>query len=171
MIWPWVGRNISTLTCISCPPDLVFKASLSQLKRLTLVYQLEYPESRYHNQWHPALLYVANAMLGSVADSEWIFYFSICLQGYRNLATPYRFAALCVRGLLTMAVHHSKLAASKARDMIQKMARDCETLTTADQYTSGIRLSLSDIDPALGGTRLDQISRKLEEITTPVIPG
>lgn len=66
-----------------------------------------------------------------------------------------------------MAVHNSKLSASKARDMIQRMARDCETLMTADQYTSGIRLSLSDINPALGGTWLDQISRKLEEITTP----
>lgn len=120
---PLVGRGFQSYA--SAPmiwsPEKVFHASVSQLKRILILFQLHYPESRYHAWWNPAMIYVAHAVLTSRVDKEWRFYFLLCLQAYRILAIAYPFAAISYKATLTLAMAEGKLSSSKARDLLQQL--------------------------------------------------
>lgn len=92
---PWKGKGLQLSASASflwCP-DEVFHESISKLKRILILYQLHYPESRYHPWWTPAIIYIAHQVLTSAIDKEWKFYFLLCLKAYRTLSLTYPFTA------------------------------------------------------------------------------
>lgn len=121
---PWTSQNLhlQPSPTIHTTPDAVFHASIRQMKRILILFQLHYPESRYHAWWAPAAIYVAHAVLtASPPDPEWRFYFLVCLQAYRNLSLAYPFAATAYKATLTMAMAEGKLSAAKARDFHRQL--------------------------------------------------
>ncbi len=105
--------------------------------------RLFYPQAKYNIQWHPALLFIANAALAnSNNDPEWQFYFMAALYGYGVLAPAYRVAELCFKGLLTFAMETKKIPAGKAQYLLQELSQRREHYHESDTH-SAIRLNLS----------------------------
>ncbi|EME40086.1 hypothetical protein DOTSEDRAFT_74819 [Dothistroma septosporum NZE10] len=125
-------------------PDNIIAASTRQLKRLLLDFRLCYSEATYNIQWHPCLMFVANATLArSTTDAEWQFYFMACLYGYGTLSPAYRVAELCFKGLLTIAIDEGKMPMERARflsNMLEERALGLQP--GAGNPLSGIRLRL-----------------------------
>lgn len=96
-------------------------ASLNQLKQLILVYRSKYVSSAYTMLWHTGLTYVANAVLLDTSDSEWRFYFLLCIHGYESLRRSYRFAEAIGRGLLSMTLRNGDISGGEARKMLQEL--------------------------------------------------
>ncbi|KAL1584791.1 hypothetical protein WHR41_06595 [Cladosporium halotolerans] len=123
LVRPWIGSNRLLASATLCTtPSAVFNASILQLKRIIILYQLHYPEARYHSWWNPAVITVSHAVLtASPVDPEWRFYLLICLKAYRQLALVYPFAAISYKAILTMAIAEGKLSGSKARDLYRQL--------------------------------------------------
>lgn len=156
-----MGKSVVLYTFDSgvCGPEAVFKASLRQLKRLALTYRLKYPQAQYHIAWHPALLYVANAVLAdSASEPEWRLYFLACLYGYSNLSAAFRLAALCLKGLLTMAIKSRKLSAASARRLLKEMIG-----VKPDVSLCGLRLDLYTEEKVKAKGNVEELVDKFEE--------
>lgn len=143
---PWLKTSHVLRYFIShnCTIGAVYGASIRQLKRLLVNFMLHYPQSRYHVYWHVALIYMANAVLTSSADTEWRFYFLICLRGYMNFSSAYGFAPLCYKGLLTIAMEKEKISVEDAKHMLRQMVRKQEAGNIRSTNKLGIRLATAD---------------------------
>lgn len=71
--------------------------------------------------WHTALTYVANAVLLEPEDSEWRFYFLLCVYGYESLRRSYRFAETIGRGLLSMTLRNGDITGCEARRILTQV--------------------------------------------------
>ncbi|KAK1658525.1 hypothetical protein BDP55DRAFT_773261 [Colletotrichum godetiae] len=100
-------------------PEAVNAASVKQLKRIVLLYHLNYPESSFCLFWHSALLYLANAMLREASfsgnDEEVEFYFRLCITSYRTLYNGFRLAKGIALSLLSMALDKGVLGLQEAK--------------------------------------------------------
>ncbi|KAF2206179.1 hypothetical protein CERZMDRAFT_53878, partial [Cercospora zeae-maydis SCOH1-5] len=133
---PWCNKKVllRTFDSSSASPESISTASLRQLKRLVVEIRLYYSEATHNIQWHPGLLFIANAVLAnSERDHEWQFYFMACLYGYGALSPAFRVAALCFKGLLALAVESGKMPASRARFLVQALTRYGERLREQEQ--------------------------------------
>ncbi|ROT35470.1 hypothetical protein SODALDRAFT_353155 [Sodiomyces alkalinus F11] len=115
------GARLKTFSSRDSSPDATFAASVNQLKRLILVYRLRYASSAYSILWHTGLTYLANAVLHDTEDSEWYFYFLVCVYGYQTLRRSYRLAEAVGRGLLSMALRDGNISAGEARRILQDL--------------------------------------------------
>lgn len=122
LVRPWMRKALHVHTMSTTwSPDEVFHASVSQLKRILIVYQLHHPESRYHAWWNPAMIYVSHAVLTSSTDPAWRFYFLLCLKAYRTLSIAYPFATIGYKAFLTLAMAEGKLSADQARRLLKQL--------------------------------------------------
>ncbi|KAK2023008.1 hypothetical protein LX32DRAFT_667681 [Colletotrichum zoysiae] len=104
-------------------PYAVHAASVNQLKNIVLYYRRTYPEPLFSLFWHSALLYLANAVLQEVdvpgQNTEWHFYFRLCLTCYRTLCSGYRLVGEIVQSLLSMALKKGVMGAHEAAAMMK----------------------------------------------------
>lgn len=96
-------------------PEVIYAASTEQLKRLVVIYRLNYKPSTYSMVWHTALLYLANAMLQNTEQKDWFLYFLLCLYGYESLCKSFRVTEAIGKGLLSMALRNGSLSGDHAR--------------------------------------------------------
>lgn len=136
---------------------------MRRLKRIIIVYRQTYPQARYHIQWHPALLYVAHAVLADSSDPEWQFYFLVCLYGYLDLHAAFRVAALCFRGLLTVALESGKLPAASARHLLQQLAKQGQHHSALNFSNSAIRVDAHTKQRKNRAATVDELALKFEE--------
>lgn len=147
------------------PPDAVFHASVDQLKRILILYQLHYAESRYHAWWNPAMVYVSHAVLTSQTDSEWRFYFLLCLKAYRNLSVAYPFATISYKATLTLAMAEGKLSASGARDLLRQLFHGDGRENVRDTDKLRIHMDLDQIQGADGSGDAEKLADDFEKLT------
>lgn len=148
----------------TCTIGAIHKGSLRQLKRLLLKFIMEYPESRHHVYWHIALIYVANDVLSKPADSEWRFYFLVCLKGYLNLSSVYGFAPICFKGLLALAMDKGMLSSEEAQRSLLQLAKIRNSAITCNDRKLGIRLVTADIERLDVGLSADELADKFDRV-------
>lgn len=97
LFWPFLQQSgdkvvkVNQLTTTVATTQDIHAASVNQLKRLVLIYCIDFNKASPSMLWHIALLYLANAMLcqtmrsGNVRDPECWFYFMLCLTCYQNM--------------------------------------------------------------------------------------
>lgn len=158
---PWLGKGLQlrASSSISCLPDAVYHASLAHLKRILILYQLNYAEARYHCYWNPVITYVAHAILNTPDDPEWRFYFLGCLQAFRKLSIVYPFAAICYKGIVTTALARGRISATAARNLIWQLTNGRGREGVHDTSSSRI---LMDYDAS---RHVEEIVNELERIT------
>ncbi|KPM38786.1 hypothetical protein AK830_g7762 [Neonectria ditissima] len=113
--------QLKTFSPPSSSPDQIYAASVNQLKRLVIVYRMNYESSGFTIVWHTALLYVANAVLQSPNDSEWLFYFLLCLYGYQGLGRYYPVVEAIAGALLSMAMRNGHMSSHVARRILTEL--------------------------------------------------
>ncbi|KAI1393793.1 uncharacterized protein F4822DRAFT_25535 [Hypoxylon trugodes] len=97
LFWPFLQTTadkvvtVNQLTATTASAKHIHEASVNQLKRLILIYCINFSEACSSTLWHVAMLYLANAMLcetmrsGNLRDPECWFYFMLCMTGYQNM--------------------------------------------------------------------------------------
>ncbi|KAI1094430.1 hypothetical protein F5B19DRAFT_57441 [Rostrohypoxylon terebratum] len=97
LFWPFLQKHgdkeikVEHLTVTIATAQEVHRASANQLKRLCLIYCMDFGNACSSTLWHIGLLYLANAMLcetmrsGNLRDPERWFYFMLCMTCYENL--------------------------------------------------------------------------------------
>lgn len=124
---PFIGHpegqrpRLTTFSAADSSPDMVYTASVNQLKHLIVQYRSESISSTYSILWHTGLLYLANAMLKNTTDPEWHLYLLLCIYGYESLSRPYRISETIVQGILSMTMRESHMTGTEANRIINEI--------------------------------------------------
>ncbi|KAK4082759.1 uncharacterized protein Triagg1_1649 [Trichoderma aggressivum f. europaeum] len=116
--------RLRTLPKSISSPELVYAASISQLKQLVVNYRLHFASSTYTILWHTALIYLTNEILSTPKDDDWLFYFLLCVYGYEQLRRSWRVTASISRALLSMALRKGGITSSTARRIMKDLQSD-----------------------------------------------
>ncbi|KAH0533397.1 hypothetical protein TsFJ059_001973 [Trichoderma semiorbis] len=116
--------RLRTLPKSISSPELVYAASISQLKQLVVNYRLHFASSTYTILWHTALVYLANEILSTPKDEDWFFYFLLCVYGYERLRRSWRVTASISRALLSMALRKGDITSIQARRILEDLQSD-----------------------------------------------
>ncbi|KAK1237058.1 hypothetical protein MKX07_000480 [Trichoderma sp. CBMAI-0711] len=118
-----VARLRTMVRSISSP-DIVYAASVAQLKDLVLKFRLHFASSTYTVLWHTALIYITNELLTGPKDNDWFFYFLICVYGYERLSRSWRVTTSISRALLSMALRKGGITSTTARTILKDLGPD-----------------------------------------------
>lgn len=172
--------------------DVVYRASVNQLKRLVLFYLAKFDAAAHSVIWQPALIYVLNALIREARLSpewtrtrEWTFYFRACMLGFSKQLPCFHITDKIVQGILSMAVRDEVMSRAEARNMLTEVRRSTGTDDqaevsgeTAAQYGKGsfiVDLDLAARDPpaATVDVLVDQFASlaMLAEVASMVIDG
>ncbi|KAK2001149.1 hypothetical protein LX36DRAFT_629265 [Colletotrichum falcatum] len=161
-------QRLAAFESAEATPDAVYAASVNQLKRTVLFYRQKYPESSHCFYWHPALLYLANAMLSEAMaswhGSEWRFYFRLCMACYQTLYTGFRLAKGITLSLLFMALDKGVMEITQVRDI----KKDLELRGRRHEVSDRVPVSwVVDLDLAMTdpyAAQAENLVQKLQEI-------
>ncbi|KAI8964083.1 hypothetical protein F5Y11DRAFT_345821 [Daldinia sp. FL1419] len=153
LFWPFLQQSadkvikVDHLIATTAILKDIHESSVNQLKRLILVYCINFNNACSSTLWHIALLYLANAMLcetmrsGNLQDPECWFYFMLCMTGYENMwyvnnlscasglnasiaaYGSFRVVEVTILGLLSMALRNGFLSAPEANTVLSDMRR------------------------------------------------
>lgn len=150
---------------------------MNQLKHLVLVYRTRFPSASYTILWQYCLLYVANATLQTKEDqrkeekdglgqkdSDWWFWFFLCIAGYQKLFPSFRVVESIVQGLLTMAISKGALTAAEGRTMMERLhaGGDHAQFKHAVKGSFIVDLGMAATDPL--AACVDSLSEKFDEL-------
>ncbi|KAL7626363.1 hypothetical protein AAE478_003135 [Parahypoxylon ruwenzoriense] len=148
LFWPFLQQSgdkvvkVNQLTSTTATAKDIHEASVNQLKRLTLIYCIDFNKACSPTLWHIALLYLANAMLcetfrsGNMRDPECRFYFMLCMAGYDDMcmwsslliSIPlldgyFQVVEVTMLGLLSMALRNGFLSVPEANIVLNDMRK------------------------------------------------
>lgn len=110
--------------------DVVYRASVNQLKRLVVFYLAKFDVAAHSALWRPALIYVLNALIRDARLSpdlartaEWLFYFRACMLGLSKQLSSFHITDKIVQGILSMAVRDEVLSRADARKTLDEVRR------------------------------------------------
>ncbi|KAI1769088.1 hypothetical protein GGR53DRAFT_517512 [Hypoxylon sp. FL1150] len=130
LFWPFLQQagdkpiNVAQLKHTTALAKDIHEASVNQLKRLALIYCINFNKACSSTLWHIALLYLANAMLcetmrsGNIRDPECWFYFMLCMTCYQNM---WYVVEVTMLGLLSMSLRNGFLSTPEANTILNYM--------------------------------------------------
>ncbi|CRK12760.1 hypothetical protein BN1708_010605 [Verticillium longisporum] len=152
--------RLTTFSSSESSPEAAFRASLTQLKRLIVVYRSKYQSSEHTILWHTALIYVANAVLQDTRDPEWHFYFLQCVSGYESLRKSYRLAEVVGRALLSMTLRNGDISGTEARELLQRLKQKGLDHDTSDRIRATF---MGDLELAMTNPRQASVENLAEQ--------
>jgi len=152
--------KLRTFSSTDSTPDAAFAASVDELKSLVLLYRSSAVMAPYSIIWHPALLYLGNALLSrsDESDPEWYAYFLVCIYGYASLRRRFRIAGSLARGLLSMALRRHRISSVHVRTILADFGEGEEgvrALFAGD-------LGLAESDPY--AARVETLAHQLDDL-------
>jgi hypothetical protein len=165
-------QRLKTFNPQDSSPHAVYSASVTQLKRLLLVYRKSFPAATYSVLWHTAALYVANVMIHeakvkptTVMGQDWKFYLRLCLTSYIDLYAPYPIVGIVARGLLCMAMRDGVMTVSDVLGFTRQLETNSRNhdIPVEDMKASFIvDLNLAVTNPA--AARAEMLAEKFTEL-------
>ncbi|KAJ4211347.1 hypothetical protein NW759_012548 [Fusarium solani] len=115
--------RLGSFTAPRATPEAAYLASVNQLKRLLLMYRLNFRTAMFSVVWQTALIYVANAMMREVktGSNEWRYYLHLCMAGLEDLYASYRVFGSIAKAILGIAIEHKALRPSEARRITNEL--------------------------------------------------
>ncbi|OHE91707.1 hypothetical protein CORC01_12998 [Colletotrichum orchidophilum] len=162
-------------------PEAVYASSVTQLKRLLLLYRLRYKNANYSVLWQTAVVYVANAMIqeGGVSlpradgqtSNEWRFYLDLCLAGLEDLYASFPVFGSVAQGMVGMALRHSAIPTEKAArvlaqlDEIDRRHAAIKGMTdkTEAQWIIDLDLATTDFERARARNLVEELRKLMAE--------
>ncbi|KAI2630840.1 hypothetical protein GGR54DRAFT_584396 [Hypoxylon sp. NC1633] len=134
LFWPFLQQSADKVIKVdhfttTTTMEHIHAASVNQLKRLALIYCINFNRICSATLWHIALLYLSNAMLcetmrsGRKRDSECWFYFMLCMTCYQNMYGYFRVVEVTMLGLLSMALRNGFLSTHEANTILKDMRK------------------------------------------------
>lgn len=110
--------------------DVIYRASVNQLKRLVLFYIAKFDAAAHSALWRPALIYALNALIRDARlssernqTSEWNFYFRACMLGFSKQLPYFPITDKIVRGILSMAVRDAVMSRAESSNLLEEVRR------------------------------------------------
>ncbi|KAI8673520.1 Zn(2)-C6 fungal-type domain-containing protein [Fusarium keratoplasticum] len=115
--------RLGSFTAPKATPEAAYLASVNQLKRLLLMYRLNFRTAMFSVVWQTGLIYVANAMMREVKSNsnEWRYYLYLCMAGLEDLYASYRVFGSIAKAILGIAIEHGALRTSEARRITNEL--------------------------------------------------
>ncbi|CAM1507497.1 Fc.00g071380.m01.CDS01 [Cosmosporella sp. VM-42] len=156
------NAHLRTFASPEGTPGILYAASVEQLKRLIVIYRVNYRSSAYTMLWQTGLLYVANAVLQDTESDDWLFYFLVCLYGYERLRPSFPVTEAITEGLLTMSLRDNKITTAMARRIRSEVcSKDLGHSSEEMTSTFAVDLLLSVSDPT--SASVDNLAGGLED--------
>lgn len=133
LFWPFLQQSankpvkVNQFTNNTVKAKDIHESSVNQLKRLALIYSINFNKACTSTLWHIALLYLANAMLcettrsGKLRDPECWFYFMLCMTCYQNMYGSFQVVEVTMLGLLSMSLRNGFLSSPEANTVLNYM--------------------------------------------------
>ncbi|KAM0549153.1 hypothetical protein ACHAPJ_009608 [Fusarium lateritium] len=153
---------MATFSTPGATPEAAYGASVNQLKRLLLIYRLNFETAMLSVLWQTGLIYVANAMMREVKtnSNEWRYYLHLCMAGLEDLY---------VSRSVYSALEHGALKATESRrikdeleelgqhhDAVRRIGDGSEVAT----WIIDLDLAMTDPEAAMGG----KLAKKFQEL-------
>ncbi|KAL6879314.1 N-terminal fungal transcription regulatory domain-containing protein [Trichoderma novae-zelandiae] len=153
------AAHLRTLTRSISSPDIVYAASIAQLKELIVNFRLHFASSTYTVLWHTALIYLTNELLTTPKADDWFFYFLLCVYGYERLRRSWRVTASISRALLSMALRKGGITSTTAR----RILKDLQTDNFGKKYGEIRATFMADLDLAESDPSNATVERQAED--------
>lgn len=124
------------------------------------MFPLRYPAAAYSILWHPACLYVANAVLAAPSAKTQHLYqnqyherrriFFLCVLGYQNISSTYKLAVVILKAILDLAIDSRIVSAPEAKMIVSRAKENGKPWSWTDQIqTSSLKVDLQRalVDP------------------------
>ncbi|KAI9152237.1 Notoamide biosynthesis transcriptional activator notL' [Paramyrothecium foliicola] len=145
-------------------PQAAFTASMNQMKRLILRYRLDHAHAICSTHANFGLLQVSNAKPTVLHDSDWRFYFSLCLNYYQDLYVRYPVYKDVLQGFLAKAMDEEMLSSREASafmNSMRKIGAHHEALHQATAlFTIDFNMAMTEPDKA----QANALARKFDEL-------
>ena len=110
--------RLRSFSSIDATPSVIYSASLNQLKRLVYIHHIRNPPLPTKCWFNTAVLRVSTEVLKTaVDDSDWYFYFRLCLAFWKNAYVSHRSFHLIARANLAAALQLGALRGNVASAM------------------------------------------------------
>ncbi|KAJ4320121.1 hypothetical protein N0V84_006008 [Fusarium piperis] len=115
--------RLGSFTAPQATPKAAYSASVNQLKRLLLMYRLNFTTAMFSVIWHTGLVYVANAMMREVKSdrNEWRYYLHLCMAGLEDLYGSFSVFGSIAKAILGIAIENGALRASEVRRITNEL--------------------------------------------------
>ncbi|KAK0384054.1 hypothetical protein NLU13_8143 [Sarocladium strictum] len=148
-------------------PRAIYTASVNQLKRLLLAFRLSFKPASISLLPQTVYIYVANAVLSAVEESEepeWQFYLRVCLAGLEDIYGSYRLAWGTMRALLSMALKRDAVGPDEAARIMREMTVLGQHHSNPEEAKSSaiIDLELATSEPA--AAQVYRLAEQFEEL-------
>lgn len=158
--------RLSSFESPQATPESAYAGSINQLKRLLLVYRLNFKTATLSVLWQTGLVYVANAMVRDTRESsnERRYYIFLCLAGLEDLSVNFRVFGTIAKGLLGMALKCGAVKKREAKRIIHELSEVATLHKAVEQleddkivanWIIDLDLALNDTEAA-SGTRLEE---------------
>ena len=108
---------------------------------------------------------MANAILRDTSDSEWRFYFMLCIHGYQDLYPSFPIVGGIVQGLLAIAVDNGGMSTSEARLLNQELHDKRPGHLATDRIKGNFAVDLDLAVTDREGAHYERLVDKFEEIS------
>jgi hypothetical protein len=116
-------------------PQQAYEASANQLRRLVIVYRMNYDASSYTFLWHTALTYVANSIVKDHGGHESSYYFRLCLYGYKSFHTSYPVVNHIIKAVLNLGIRRGYLDQWQATRLWCRLNKNIESPGNSENVT------------------------------------
>ncbi|KAH6884449.1 hypothetical protein B0T10DRAFT_410007 [Thelonectria olida] len=109
--------SLSSFATPQASAEGAYAASINQLKRLLLLYKLNFRTATLSVHWQTSIVYVANAIVreAGATSVEWRYYLYLCIAGLEDLYGSFRAFGLIVKALLGMALEHNAITPEEVK--------------------------------------------------------
>ncbi|GJD05294.1 C6 transcription factor [Colletotrichum higginsianum] len=134
---PFRSERLPSFSTDFATPEAVYTASVTQLKRLLLLYRLRHKSASLSMLWKTAVVYVANATIREAGTAtataaydnndneptanERRFYLDLCLSALEDLYVSFPVFGSVAQGMVGMAIRHEAIPAEKAAGVLRRL--------------------------------------------------
>ncbi|RSM00867.1 hypothetical protein CDV31_011620 [Fusarium ambrosium] len=165
--------RLGSFSAPQATPEAAYLASVNQLKRLLLMYRLNFRTAMFSVVWQTALIYVANAMMRELKTSsnEWRYYLHLCMAGLEDLYASFRVFGSIAKAVLGVAIEHGALRTSEARRITNELEELGRHHTVAKPLGDGREVAnwIIDLDLAVTDPEAAQGSNLAEKFQELII--
>ncbi|KZL70449.1 C6 transcription factor, partial [Colletotrichum tofieldiae] len=156
-------------------PEAAYAASVTQLKRLLLLYRLRYKSASLSMLWQTVVVYVANAMIREAGTAvrapdmppsdDWRFYLDLCLAGLEDLYVSFPVFGSIAQGMVGMALRQAAIRTGKAARVLRQLGEIEKQHAASQGMTDKVEarwiidfdLAMTDPEAAQGRNLVEQL--------------
>ena len=146
--------RLKTFTAVDSFADVVFNASINQLKRIVFDFYFMWPKELHTAWFNVALLQVANTCLRSQSCGDWRLYFLLCVRCWEDLYINYPIFEEILMAYLSIALRNGLFTTQEAESLRQELTAKGSHHTGPARANFLADLELGMTDPAEADSRV-----------------